>query len=845
MLALRARMAHFVWIPAVAFALGWALSHTPLFDQLEARVQDADLRLTARQHYFRDALVIDIDDASLRTLQPVIGGWPYQRDVYAVLLDYLTEMGARTVVFDMLFGDPRDGDAQLREAINRAPSVVLAATAIVDPSQTNSKTDLLGDRAWHIPAGTPSHAWSALHAPLSNLQSGKGTRVGVASVVTDSDGVLRKTPLFHQFNGRTLPFLPLAALVSGEEPIQVHWNGKDTISVDEYLFPVDQTGNIYPYYPRNTNSILSMPFSRVASAMLGLPGQVIDPEFFQGKTVFVGSSALNSDWVQTPVGEMNGLYLLAVLHQAMKYKLLLMPPKASWNGFLLFIALIPAFMLMLRPRSGLAGVSLSLAAGVAIYATHLGILSEFQQQSALLLPITILIFAGLLEMAWTLQLVHTQRNTLIHGLARVDALTGLPNRSALQLALAQAIEHAVTALKPIAVMVVDLDRFKSINDPLGRDVGDQILVETGLRLKSSAGANDIVARLGSDEFCVLIHDAERKAVEQFAKQALAALAAPYRISNQDLHITSSAGISLFPKDGSDGATLLKNADYALHRAKVQGRNDYCFFTHEFHLTAMEQLQIENDLHFALARNELQLYYQPQRDMQNGQFIGVEALIRWNHPSLGLLTPGRFIPVAEQSGLILELGKWVLETACSQIDTWRKAGLTQIERVAVNFSARQFEQPDLPELVENTLLKFQLDPTNLEIEITESVAMKDLERSIQVLRTLKQMGVTLSIDDFGTGHSSLTYLKQLPVDILKIDGSFVHGLETDPSDAEICASTIALAHKLGLKVVAEGIETTGQFEFLKGNHCDTAQGYLISYPVPADEIPSVFLLPITS
>lgn len=839
MLALPARMARFVWIPAVALALGWGLSQTPLFHQLEARILDADLRLTAGQHYFRDALVIDIDDASLRAMQPVLGGWPYHRDVYAVLLDYLTEMGARTVAFDMLFGDPRDGDAALREAIERAPSVVLAATAIVDRSQAHSKIDSTGDLAWPIPVATPSHAWSALHAPLSDLLSGKGTRVGVVSVVADSDGILRKAPLFHQFNGRYLPFLPLAALVSGDDPVAVNWNGKDTISVGEYTFPVDQGGNIYPYYPRNTNSILSMPFSRVANAMLGLPGQVIDPTFFQGKTVFVGSSALNSDWVQTPVGEMNGLYLLAVFHEAMKNKLLLIPPNARWNGVLLFMALVPAFMLMLRPRSGLTGAWLGMAAGTAIYATHLGILYGFQQQSALLLPLTVLILASLLEMAWTLQLMHTQRNTLIHGLSHIDALTGLPNRFALLLALALAVEQAEATGKAIAVIVIDLDRFKSINDPLGREVGDQILVETSLRLKSIARANDIVARLGSEEFCVLIHDAERQAVEQFAKHSLAHLRAPYRIGNQDLHVTSSAGISLFPEDGGDGATLLKNADYALHRAKSHGRNDYHFFTNEFHLAAMEQLQIENDLHFALARNELELYYQPQVDMTDGQFIGVEALVRWNHPGLGLLMPDRFIPVAEQSGLILELGKWVLETACMQIDAWRKAGLTQIERVAVNFSARQFEQPDLPELVESTLLKFQLDPANLEIEITESVAMKDPERSIHVLRTLKKMGVTLSVDDFGTGHSSLTYLKQLPVNVLKIDGSFVRGLETDPGDAEICASTIALAHKLGLKVVAEGIETRGQFEFLKGNHCDTAQGYLISHPLPAGEISRVF------
>jgi diguanylate cyclase (GGDEF)-like protein len=471
-----------------------------------------------------------------------------------------------------------------------------------------------------------------------------------------------------------------------------------------------------------------------------------------------------------------------------------------------------------------------------MYALHLALLAGLKQQSVLLFPLMVLAISNLLETMRALRTMHREQNELIHVLAHDDVLTGLPNRFSLQTSMSQAIDQARKTNASLAVMVVDLDRFKAINDPLGHAVGDQILVETGRRLKAALDPADIVARLGSDEFGILIQGANRQHAAERVEQALAALSAPHRgAASQELHVTSSAGISLYPEDGADAATLLRNADTAMHRAKTRGGNTYCFYTADLNQLALERLQIESDLRHALERKQLELFYQPQVDMHTGELIGAEALIRWNHPTLGLLTPDRFVPLAEDSTLILSMGKWVLQTACEQLRSWREQGLTQIRQIAVNLSARQFAQEDLPLLVEHILREFELDPAQLEIEITESVAMQDPERSLNILRTLKQMGVTLAVDDFGTGHSSLTYLKQFPIDILKIDGSFVRDLETNVSDAEICASTIALAHKLGLKVVAEGIETPGQFDFLKRSACDTAQGFGIGLPVRASQI----------
>jgi diguanylate cyclase (GGDEF)-like protein len=481
------------------------------------------------------------------------------------------------------------------------------------------------------------------------------------------------------------------------------------------------------------------------------------------------------------------------------------------------------------------GVAISAAAGLAVYAAHLGLLAGFRQESALLFPLLVVVSASLLEIGQGLRRLNEEQKARIHVLAHDDPLTHLPNRASMHAQLARAITDAQGSGNRLAVVLIDLDNFKTINDTLGLETGDLMLIEATRRLKSNVRPGDIVARLGGDEFGVVINGLENCDSAQFAENILSALAQPYKLAGQDLHITSSVGISLYPVDGDDVAALLKNADIALHLAKAQGRNSYRFFTAELSQAAMTRLLLENELRLALTRGELVLYYQPQIDMRSGLMTGVEALVRWNHPTQGLLAPDDFIPMAEETGLILPLGEWVLRTACRQLQSWHAAGLTHIERVAVNLSARQLDHQDLPALVADVLQETHLHPSHLELEITESVAMQNPEGSVKVLNALRQMGVTLALDDFGTGHSSLAYLKMLPISCLKIDRSFVRDIETNRHDAEICTATVLLARKLGLKVLAEGVETFGQFNFLRDINCTETQGYLTSGPLPADAL----------
>ena len=837
------RLQRVLWIPVTAVALAWALSLTPLYQRLDILSMDGQMRVAAREHFFQDALVVDIDDASLRALQPFFGSWPYKRDTYALLLDYLGEMGARTVAFDILFADAREGDERLRSALARNPNVVLAATASNDHPDEVQMGHALDEAAWRVPTRLAAQSWPALLLPLTSFtqELSPYAGIGVVSVVPDSDGVLRRLPLFHQFNGQHVPALPLAAQFAGRPrpPVEA---GAGIMRVGAFSWPTDESGAVHLYYPRNRNSVLSMPFSRVAQAMLGLPGQELAASTFRGKTIFVGSSAFLSDRVLTPVGEMNGLYVLAIAHQALAHNLVLTPRTWRWTGALLIIALLPSLLLLWQPRrSALSGAALGVGAALAVYLAHLALIHWLKQESSLLLPLLVVLFANLLETMRALTLMNAEQKAKIHLLANDDPLTGLPNRFSLQAQLAQAIGHGRYG-SSLAVLLIDLDRFKAINDTLGHQVGDELLVEASTRIRSSVRPHDLVARLGGDEFCIVALDVDEAGAVQCAEKLIAALAQPYRIAGQELHSTSSVGISRFPVDGRDVATLLKHADTAMYRAKAQGRNTYQFFTPELAQGALDRLALENNLRNALRAGELELHFQPQTDMNSGRVVAVEALLRWHHPTLGLLAPDDFIPIAEESGLILPIGNWVLRTACAQLHAWQLAGINHIQRVAVNLSARQFEQPQLPALISEALAQAGLAPSQLELEITESVAMKNPEKSIEILHTLKRMGVELAVDDFGTGHSSLTYLKSFPINCLKIDRSFVRDIETDGHDAEICSATVALAHKLGLQVVAEGVETQGQFDFLRNIHCGKAQGFLISRPVPASEIPALLQSP---
>jgi len=422
----------------------------------------------------------------------------------------------------------------------------------------------------------------------------------------------------------------------------------------------------------------------------------------------------------------------------------------------------------------------------------------------------------------------------IDYLAHHDALTGLINRYNLENRLDQTLSAAQRENLGAAVMFIDMDRFKTINDTLGHHVGDLLLIEIARRLKESVRDSDIVARLGGDEFVVvltgLVSDMDAAPV---AEKILRYLGQPYTIENHQLHSSPSIGIAIFPSDGDDGETLMKNADTAMYYAKDRGRNNVQYFTASLNAAASERLALETDLRQALREGGLEVHYQPQVCAIDHRACGVEALVRWRHPVRGNIPPLKFIPIAEESGFIEELGRWVLNEACRQMAAWKAAGITGLH-MAVNLSAKQLRAPDLVGEVAGILQTHGLRGEDLEIEVTESVAMDNPERAISQLQALKNLGVQLAIDDFGTGYSSLAYLKRLPIHVLKLDRAFVRDIETDESDAEISAATLALAHNLGLKVVAEGVETEGQCDFLVRHACDYLQGYLFSKPLPAEE-----------
>jgi diguanylate cyclase (GGDEF)-like protein/PAS domain S-box-containing protein len=422
----------------------------------------------------------------------------------------------------------------------------------------------------------------------------------------------------------------------------------------------------------------------------------------------------------------------------------------------------------------------------------------------------------------------------IHYLAHYDSLTGLPNRALLNARLEQVIAAAHRCGRHAAVLFLDLDRFKNINDSLGHPIGDLLLQAVGARLKGDLRESDIASRIGGDEFIIVLPDlgaAEDAAVA--ARHLFDTLSKPFSISGHELSVTASIGISVFPQHGQDVESLIKNADAALYHAKNTGRNNYQFYTEDMNARALEILALENELRRALRREEFVLYYQPQADIHSGQIVGAEALIRWQHPDRGLVGPNTFIPLAEERGLIVPLGNWVLYSACQQNRRWQ----TEVSRaipVAVNISALQFRQREFLGKVTDVLRETGLDPCYLELELTESILMHDAEAAIAMVRALKAMGVKLSIDDFGTGYSSLSYLQRFPIDRLKIDGSFVRDMTTHPDAAAITQITISLAKSLNLKVIAEGVKTLEQVELLRAQGCDEVQGYYLSRPLPADE-----------
>ncbi|QAU34692.1 EAL domain-containing protein [Janthinobacterium sp. 17J80-10] len=421
----------------------------------------------------------------------------------------------------------------------------------------------------------------------------------------------------------------------------------------------------------------------------------------------------------------------------------------------------------------------------------------------------------------------------IQHLAYHDSLTNLPNRAMFNRHLSHAIDQAGRHGKSLAVLFIDLDRFKYVNDTLGHDAGDRLLQEMSRRL-GNALHGDLVARLGGDEFVVLLEDIDdAEHVSHVAQKILKSLVEEFPLNGQLIHITASIGVSVFPEDGKDEFALMKHADIAMYRAKDRGKNNFQFYSAYMSQHAAKMLALESSLRRAIEREELVLYYQGKVETRTGRITGVESLVRWEHPELGLLSPDQFIPLAEETGLIVPLSKWVLRQACMQICAWQRQNLPPLT-VAVNLSARQFTEDYLVEDTAQTLRELGMNPTLLELEITESMMMHNPERTIQILQELKAMGIRIAIDDFGIGYSSLSHLRQFPIDIIKIDRSFIQDVPGDPADEAITEAIIAMGKSLKITVVAEGVEKIEQLQFLSDRSCEEIQGYFFSRPLPAEE-----------
>ena len=432
-------------------------------------------------------------------------------------------------------------------------------------------------------------------------------------------------------------------------------------------------------------------------------------------------------------------------------------------------------------------------------------------------------------------LQRTQAEDALRFVATHDALTGLPNRVMFNQRLEHAIMQAKRHRRQLAVLFIDLDRFKVINDTLGHEFGDTLLRDVARRLMQNLRASDSVARLGGDEFVVLLEETSAPMyVAAVAQKLLGTLAQGFWLAGKEYHVSASIGVSAYPADGETAAGLLKNADIAMYRAKEQGRNAFQFYAADQNIHTVERLTLESGLRRALERGQLVLHYQPQVETVSGRITGVEALVRWQHPELGLLPPASFIAIAEETGLIVPIGQWVLHAACATQRTWREAGLAPL-RMSINLSPRQFLHDGLTRDIEMIVRACAADATRLELEITEGMVMQDPERAVTVLREMRNIGVHIAIDDFGTGHSSLAYLKRFPVDNLKIDRSFITDTPADRGAAAITQAIIAMAHSLELKVIAEGVETEAQYQFLLAQRCDEYQGYFFSKPLPAEQM----------
>jgi diguanylate cyclase (GGDEF)-like protein len=539
-------------------------------------------------------------------------------------------------------------------------------------------------------------------------------------------------------------------------------------------------------------------------------------------------------WLQTIVGSVVLMY--AVYHFDKERGLALM--------MCLVVLSFGTFRFSTREFITAAGVMLAAYAGVINLlmwnkpeAINVWLEGYYWVTLALVLPCFALVGGRISDLRQRVRRTNDELSSalaMIQKMATHDTLTSLPNRALFNETLTHAIAQASRHGRHLAIFFMDMDRFKNINDTLGHGVGDRVLQETSRRLAGSVRASDLVARLGGDEFVLLVEDFhETSDLSDIATKILEGFGPTFMVDGHELALSASIGVCTYPEDGKDAQTLLSNADIAMYRAKEQGRNRFCFYAAELNHLSEERLALEAALRHALERGEIEVFYQPKIEFANGRVTGVEALIRWRHPKLGLLMPDRFIALAEEIGVIVPIGHWTLRRVCERARRWHEQGMHL--SVAVNLSASQFHEPELLGVLAGILKSTGLAPQTLELEITESMVMKDPERAVKVMEALRAMGVRLSIDDFGTGHSSLGYLKRFPINQLKVDRTFVRDLPHNGDDVAITRAVIAMAHSLKMSVVAEGVEHQHQFDLLRAEGCDEFQGFFCRPPLEEDEL----------
>jgi diguanylate cyclase (GGDEF)-like protein len=801
-------------LPVVALvALAYVFTGSGAVQRVDLLIYDYFLNLQENR-LSEDVVVVAIDDASLHDL----GHWPWSRRLHARLLDRLTEMGARAVAFDILFSEPQTGDAQadwlLAQAIARNGRTVL----VVAPSNPGPGEPI----AEVLPLAMLAEAAAAL---------------GHVDFEIDRDGLCRSVYLYAGINDAPWPTLALALLqASAMEP-----------ELDSTDLQPEIRGGRFGWLRRGRFLIPFDPGSdtlNVISAHSVLSDDAAASSI-KDKYVLVGSTATGlGDVMSTPVSlvhqRMPGVELNAhVLSGLLRGTLI---REVSRLHYLLLTLMATAIAALFVFNAGFpAAIALFLVAVVGIPGVAgMGLLFEH-----LWFPPTAVVASLTLGFPLWGVLSHLNQRRINRSLndrmrhqAMHHAATDLPNQYVLEERLRGLGEESTLDNRIVALMVVHIQWSGSAAGIVGRSTADQLLRAIAMRLRSSVRSDDLVAHLNGDDFGIMVEGlSSAESAQQIAANLLKALQEPLRFEQSQLFLTPRMGLSLWPSDGADGDTLLRNANIAVFSARIRQSTTPCIYSMQVAMEVEQRSQLEQALISAIKRDEFELYYQPQIMLESGRVIGVEALLRWHNPRLGLVYPGTFIPLAEHTGLIREIGKWVLDTACHQMQQWNELGLGPL-RLAVNLSPLQFVDKNLFAEVCDILEKSRLDPASLELEITESAVMQNLEEAKAVMRALKELGIKLAIDDFGTGYSSLSNLQHFPLDRIKIDQSFTREIQTNEDVREITLTIINMAKRLNLEVIAEGVESQNQVTFLDQCGCDELQGFYFSHPLPAEELASL-------